>query len=367
MNLLERKKFFEQKKDELEKLLASPDLIQSQQKYRDVAKEHSGIARLLPLFESYEKCLAGIDANRRLLSEASDADPEFSALVQEDLKSLEVKKQILEKDIMQRLLPKEENEGRNIIVEIRAGTGGEEASLFASEVYRMYTRYADRCGLSLESLETSKSEMGGVREIIFSVRGEDAFAKFRYESGTHRVQRVPVTESSGRTHTSAITVAVLPEPSDVEIAIEPKDIRIDTFRSSGAGGQSVNTMDSAIRITHLPTKIVVSCQDERSQYKNKEKAMRILKARLLEKKQKEEMEKRARDRKSQVGSGDRSEKIRTYNFSQNRVTDHRINFTVHALADVLDGHIEDIVAELYKAEYEKMFPDMFQAPGNSQK
>jgi peptide chain release factor 1 len=358
MNLLDKKEFFIRKKDELEKLLSSQEPGSNPQRYKKTAKEHAGVLKIISLFESYEKCLSDLEANRNLLKETPPSDAEIITLVQEELNALEPRKEEFEKKVIQAILPKGENEGRNsLIVEIRAGTGGEEASLFAAEIFRMYCRYAERSGLSIDTMETSVSDRGGIKEIVFSVRGDDAFEKFKFESGTHRVQRVPVTESSGRIHTSAITVAVLPEPEDIEINLEPKDLRIDTFRASGHGGQSVNTMDSAVRIIHIPTKIMVSCQDEKSQLKNKDKAMRILKARILEQKQRDEAEKRARERKTQVGSGDRSEKIRTYNFPQNRVTDHRINMSLYSLQGFLDGKLDDIVLELSKAEYEKIMAD----------
>ncbi|MBN1521226.1 MAG: peptide chain release factor 1 [Candidatus Aureabacteria bacterium] len=357
MNLLDKKKLFEDKKTELEKLLASPDIINAKQRYQKTAREHAHVLKVLSLFESFEKCLHDLEANRALHRETDDSEAELLSFIQDDIAQLERLREELEKKIIEALLPKGENEGRNIIIEIRAGTGGEEASLFAADIYRMYVKYAEKNGFQTEPLGTSPSDKGGFKEIIFSIKGEDVFSRFRFESGTHRVQRVPVTESSGRIHTSAITVAILPEAEDIDVSLDTKDLRIDTFRASGHGGQSVNTMDSAIRITHLPTKIVVSCQDERSQFKNKEKAIRILKARLFEKKQREEREKRSRERKSQVGTGDRSEKIRTYNFPQNRVTDHRINLTLYSLDHILDGNMEDIVLELSKAQYEKSIND----------
>ncbi len=357
MNLLDKKKFFENKKDELEKLLSSPDLISNQQRYQSTAKDHAATAKILYSYEDYEKCLDELESNKQMLKETPDSETEFLSVINEDILNLQEKIDFLEKDIIQRILPKGEDEGRNLIVEIRAGTGGDEASLFASEIYRMYCKFAEKNDLIIESLESSESGMGGLKEIIFSVKGNDAFEKFRFESGTHRVQRVPVTESSGRIHTSAITVAILPEPKDVEVDINPNDIRIDTFRASGCGGQSVNTMDSAVRIIHLPTKTMVSCQDEKSQHKNKVKAMRILKARVLEKKRKEDADKRSQARKNQVGSGDRSEKIRTYNFPQNRFTDHRINLSLYSLDNILDGHLEEAIMELSKALYEKLMAD----------
>jgi peptide chain release factor 1 len=273
-------------------------------------------------------------------------------LVEEELARLAQRREVLEKRILQSLLPPDKNDGRPVIVEIRAGTGGEEAALFAGDLFRMYQRFAESQDISLEMLSFSTtSGKGGVKEAIFALKGENAWKTFKYEAGTHRVQRVPETESSGRIHTSAVTVAILPEPEAVEIDLDPRDLRIDTFRSSGPGGQSVNTMDSAVRVTHLPTQLVVSCQDEKSQHKNKQKAFRILRARLLARKEREENRKRSSDRRQQIGSGDRSEKIRTYNFPQNRVTDHRINLSLYSLPEILEGKLEDLSLALAEREY----------------
>ena len=343
---------FVRRKEELEQKLSS-NAWASRDEFVKITKEYNRINQLVTLKTQFDSAQKKIGDNKALLQDPS-ADPEFTKLIEEDTASLEAELKILEKKIVQLLLPPDKNEGRPIIVEIRAGTGGEEASLFAGEVFRMYQKYAENIDLSVEAMDVSSSEMGGIREIIFCIKGDMAWRQFKYEAGTHRVQRVPVTEACGRIHTSAITVAILPEPDEVEVDIQPKDLRIDIFRSSGPGGQGVNTTDSAIRITHLPSGIVVQCQDERSQLKNKIKAMRILKAKILDMQQKEEMVKRSQDRKLQVGSGDRSEKIRTYNFPQNRVTDHRINLTLYNLSEFLNGKMEDMVSGLAEAEYKEM-------------
>lgn len=343
---------FNQRKEELEQKLAA-NTWESRDEFIKLTKEYNRVNQLVSLKVDFDNAQKRLKENLALVSEHKE-DPEFSKMIEEDSRQLEEQLKVLEKKIIQMLLPPDKNEGRTIIVEIRAGTGGEEASLFSGEIYRMYQRYAENIGLNVEVMEVSPSEMGGIREVIFCIKGDIAWRQFKYESGTHRVQRVPVTEACGRIHTSAITVAILPEPEEVEVNIESKDLRIDIFRSSGPGGQGVNTTDSAIRITHLPTGISVQCQDERSQLKNKIKAMRILKAKLLDNQQKEEMQKRSQDRKTQVGTGDRSEKIRTYNFPQNRVTDHRINLTLYNLSELLNGKMEDLISGLAEFEYKEM-------------
>ncbi|MGE4357926.1 MAG: peptide chain release factor 1, partial [Candidatus Omnitrophota bacterium] len=284
----------------------------------------------------------------------TDDDLENKKIAEEEQRELEEKKKKLEEELETIFLDEEDpNIGRNIIVEIRAGTGGQEASLFVADLYKMYTRFIARCGLKYEHIDSHPTELGGFKEIIFSVQGENAYSLFKFESGVHRVQRVPVTEASGRIHTSAVSVVVMPEPEEVEVEIDPKDIRIDVYRSSGPGGQSVNTTDSAVRITHIPTNIVVTCQDERSQIKNRAKAMRVLKAKLLDLKMREKKDKIDQTRKNFIGTGDRSEKIRTYNFPQRRVTDHRINLTLYKLEDILDGDLTELIQALQKAEREE--------------
>lgn len=337
------------RREELESKLAN-NQWSGNEEFVLITREYNRLNTLIKARQKYDAISKSISDNETLLKTPSN-DPEFTELVKEDLKNLEGQLKTQEKRVVSLLIPPDKNDGRPVIFEIRAGTGGEEASLFAGELSRMYQRYAEAVGLQVEPMSISPSEKGGIKEAVFSIKGDTAWRQFKYEAGTHRVQRVPVTESCGRIHTSAVTVAVLPEPEDIEISINPKDLRIDIFRASGPGGQSVNTMDSAIRITHLPTNIVVQCQDERSQLKNKTKAMRILNAKLLNIKQKEEFEKRSLDRKQQVGSGDRSEKIRTYNFPQNRITDHRINLTVYNLTEILEGRLDDIIYGLTEAEY----------------
>jgi peptide chain release factor 1 len=279
-----------------------------------------------------------------------EIDDEFKQLLETEIVSLEISKESFETELPILLLPKDPNDNKNVIIEIRGGVGGEEAALFAGDLFRMYSRYAESKGWKAEILDSNPTELGGFKEISFSIEGHGAYSRLKYESGTHRVQRVPATESSGRIHTSAVTVAVLPEVEDVEIDIKPADLRIDTYRASGAGGQYVNKTESAIRITHLPTGIVVQCQDEKSQLKNKEKAMRVLRARLNDAAQQSRHDQIAADRKSQVGSGDRSQRIRTYNFPQGRVTDHRIGLTLHKLDSILNGELDEIIAALITTE-----------------
>jgi peptide chain release factor 1 len=340
------------KKEDLEKAL-SENAWKTREEFIKLNREYAHYNELVRLKAEYDTVSKALSDNTTLLSETAN-DPEMHQMVEEELKKLQKTLPQLEKKLMRKLLPQDENEGRSVIVEIRAGTGGEEASLFAGELFRLYQKYCESIKLGFELMSASPSDLGGFKEIIFSIKGEQAWIQFKYESGTHRVQRVPVTEGSGRIHTSAVTVAILAEPEEVDVEMNPKDIRIDIFRSSGPGGQSVNTTDSAVRITHLPTGLMVACQDEKSQLKNKQKAMRILRARLMEKMQQEENQKRSQQRKLQVGSGDRSEKIRTYNFPQNRVTDHRINFTLYNLSEFMEGKMEDMNLALSEAEYKQL-------------
>jgi peptide chain release factor 1 len=335
---------------ELEKALSDPETIANHREYQRFAKEHADLTPCVQTFRKHRELSTRLEENRELLT---DSDPEIRQLAQEDSSQLEAELGRLQEELKQLLTPKDPNDDKNVILEIRAGTGGDEAALFAADLFRMYAKYAELTGWKVDILNSHDTGIGGFKEVIFSVSGHSAYGRLKYESGVHRVQRVPTTESQGRIHTSAVTVAVLPEAEEVEVEIEPNDIRIDVFRSSGPGGQSVNTTDSAVRITHLSTGLVVSCQDEKSQHKNKAKALKVLRARLLDIMQQEQRDKTAEDRKSQVGTGDRSERIRTYNFPQNRVTDHRINLTLYKLDEILQGEINSIIDPLsthFKAE-----------------
>lgn len=341
----------EERFQELEQQLADPAVISDQSQYQKLAKEFSDLTPVVSTLREYKDAVKQSEDLQKLLSEKHDQ--EFEELAQTELGELKEKQDQLLAKLDDLTNPKKQQSDRNLIMEIRAGTGGEEASLFAGDLYRMYIKYADKKGWKVESIETNPSETGGFKEVIFSISGKGAEKHLKWESGTHRVQRVPTTEASGRIHTSAATVAVLFEPEEVDVKIDPKDLKIDVFRSSGPGGQSVNTTDSAIRMTHLSTGIVVICQDERSQLKNKYKAMRVLRARIHDKIQQENLEKTTQDRKLQVGSGDRSEKIRTYNYPDRRVTDHRIGFTTHKLNFVMDGDLDELTEALITAEEEE--------------
>ena len=335
----------------LESKLSDAALIANQREYKKVAQEHAQITKLAALSRKYQKVNDELAENRRMLEE--EEDPELLDLVRNDIDELQEKAAALENDIKFLLLPKDPNDEKNILLEIRAGTGGDEAALFVGDLFKMYCRYADEMGWNVEIMSSNPIGIGGFKEIIALISGEKVYSRLKYESGVHRVQRVPETEAQGRIHTSAVTVAVLPEAEEVEIDIDPNDLRIDVFRSSGPGGQSVNKTESAIRITHLPTGLVVSCQDEKSQHKNKAKGLKVLRARLLDKMQQDQHNKISEDRKSQVGTGDRSERIRTYNYPQGRVTDHRINLTLYKLESILLGKIDDIINPLivhYQAE-----------------
>jgi peptide chain release factor 1 len=341
----------EAKYEELTQALASPEIISDSAKYQKTAKAHSEVAGIVERYREFKSLKQGISESRAMLEQ--ETDPEMRAYAQEELDGLEKRLAECEAELKVLLIPKDPNDDKNVVLEIRAGTGGDEATLFAAEMFRMYTRYAETQRWRVEVLSTSESGVGGLKEVIAIIEGQGAFSRLKYESGVHRVQRVPQTEQQGRVHTSAITVAVLPEAEDVDVKIEAKDLKIDTFCSSGPGGQSVNTTYSAVRITHLPTNTVVSCQDEKSQIKNREKGMRVLRARLYEVEQQKQHDALAKERKAQVGTGDRSEKIRTYNFPQNRVTDHRIGLTIHQLSEVMEGKLQPFIDALithYQAE-----------------
>lgn len=348
MAMLEKLAQLEAKYDELTEKLSDPEIIADPQQFQKIAKAHADLEEIVTVYREYRSVLEGIAEAKVLLEDK--LEPEFRAMVQEELSQLEAKEPGLVQKLRVLLLPKDPNDEKSVIVEIRAGTGGEEAALFAADLFRMYSRYAEAKQWRVELMSSNQTELGGFKEVIFSVEGRGAYSRLKYESGVHRVQRIPTTESGGRIHTSAATVAVLPEVEEVEVEINPDDLRIDVFRSSGHGGQSVNTTDSAVRITHLPTGLVVSCQDEKSQHKNKDKAMKILRARLYDMKKAEQERELAAQRRSQVGTGDRSERIRTYNFPQGRVTDHRIGLTLYRLNAVLEGDLDEIVDGLITAD-----------------
>ncbi|HLY38930.1 MAG TPA: peptide chain release factor 1 [Candidatus Binatia bacterium] len=333
----------ERRYEELERLVADPAIIANRREFANLARERAQLEETVTTWRERRRLAQDVEEHREL---AHGKDAELRELARAELPALETRLEALDASLKQLLLPKDPNDERNTVLEIRAGTGGDEASLFASELFRMYSRYAERHRWRVEVLSSSPTGLGGFKEVIALVQGRGAFSRLKFEGGVHRVQRVPVTETQGRIHTSAVTVAVLPEAEDVEVELADKDLRIDVYRSSGPGGQSVNTTDSAVRVTHLPTGLVVTCQDEKSQHKNKAKALKILRARLLERARQEQQSEIAANRKAMVGSGDRSEKIRTYNFPQSRLTDHRINLTVHTLERVLDGDLDPIVDAL---------------------
>jgi peptide chain release factor 1 len=338
----------EKRYEEVNALLASPEAAANPKRLRDLAREHSDLQEIVKKYHEYKIIANNIGDDRRLVNETKDR--ELRDIAEAELEELEPRLAQLEEELKLLLVPKDPNDAKNAIVEIRAGTGGDEAGLFAGDLYRMYSRFAERQGWQIELMSSHQQGIGGFKEIIFQVSGKEAFGKLKYEGGVHRVQRVPATEQNGRIHTSAASVAVLPEAEEVDIDINLNDLRIDVFRSSGPGGQSVNTTDSAVRITHIPTGLVVQCQDEKSQLKNKNKAIKVLRARLYEIKQAEERAKITDARRQMVGSGDRSDKIRTYNFPQNRVTDHRIGLTIYQLDDVLDGNFNQFVEQLALAD-----------------
>lgn len=339
--MLQRLEFLEQKYEELSIKISDPNVMSNQKEWQRLCKDHSELEIITLKYREYKKVLEDINYNKEILN-----DDELRELAQEELRELQLNKNSIEHDLRVLLLPKDPNDEKNVFIEIRAGTGGDEAALFAANLFRMYSKYVENKKWKIEMISINDTDIGGFKEVVFMVKGTGAYSKLKYESGVHRVQRVPDTEASGRIHTSAATVAVLPEVDDVDVEINQNDIRVDVFRSSGNGGQSVNTTDSAVRITHIPSGIVISCQDEKSQLKNKEKAMKLLRARLFEIAEQERLKSIAEDRKSQVGSGDRSERIRTYNYPQGRVTDHRIGVTLYKLDAFMDGYIDEIIEAL---------------------
>jgi peptide chain release factor 1 len=341
--VVDRLEKIERRHHEISQLLGDPEVLKDKNRYRELAQENAYTSQVVEGLERYRRVERGIAETRELLKEA---EGEMVELARDELKSLEETKGRLESELRTLLVPPDPLDTRNIIMEIRAGTGGEEAALFAADLYRMYVRYAEGRGWKVELMASHETGIGGYKEVIVSLTGKNVYESTRYESGVHRVQRVPETEAQGRIHTSAVTVSVMPEAEETEIEINPKDLRIDVFRSAGPGGQSVNTTDSAVRVTHIPTGLVVSCQDEKSQHKNKAKALRVLKARLFELEESRKREERAREVRHQIGSGDRSERIRTYNFPQNRVTDHRVDLTLYKLDRVILGDLDEIIQAL---------------------
>ena len=345
--LQEKLQSFINRYEEINELLTTQDILSDIKRMTTLTKEQAGISKIVDAANEYNQIISDIEDNKEMLE-----DKELAELAKEELKELEQRKPELEAEIKVLLLPKDPNDDRNIFIELRAGTGGDEAALFVADLFGAYLRYADNQGWKTEIMNSSESEAGGFKEMIFQVKGESVYSKMKFESGVHRVQRVPATESQGRVHTSAITVAVIPEVDDVEIEIKDNELKIDVMRSSGCGGQSVNTTDSAVRITHLPTGIVVTNQDQKSQHKNKDKAMKVLKARLFEQQETERMEKEGADRKAQVGSGDRSARIRTYNYPQGRISDHRINLTLYRLDAIMEGGLMDEIIDPLIADHQ---------------
>lgn len=348
--MLEQLNGIEERYQELEQLLSNPVVVKDRELYPKYVREHSDLGKIVVVYRNYKHVLHEMKSSKELLS---DTDPEIKELARTDIDQLSDRIGQMEQALKSLLIPKDPNDEKNVLLEIRAGTGGEEASLFAADLFRMYSRYADRIGWKIEILSEHLTDSGGFKEVIVLVKGKGAYSRLKYESGTHRVQRVPVTEAQGRIHTSAVTIAVLPEAEDVEVNIDPGDLKIDVYRSAGPGGQSVNTTDSAVRITHLPTGLVVTCQDEKSQHKNKAKALKVLRARIYDLEMRTQQQEISEKRKSQVGSGDRSERIRTYNFPQGRMTDHRVGLTLYRLESILQGDIDEIIDTLttyYQAE-----------------
>ena len=350
--MFEKLELTEKRFEEINKSLCEPDIMSDQNKYKNLMKELKNLTPVIEKYREYKKENQNLKDAKEILSE-SNSDKELKEMAELEIESSKEKIEKISEELKTLLLPKDPNDDRNVIIEIRAGAGGEEAALFSSVLFRMYNMYAQSKRWKVEILNTNETQLGGYKEISFMITGEGAYSRLKYESGVHRVQRVPDTEAQGRVHTSTVTVAVLPEAEDVEIEINPNDLRIDIYRSSGCGGQGVNTTDSAVRITHLPTNTVVTCQNERSQIQNKEQAMKVLKSRLYELQEQEKAEKEGKERRSKIGTGDRAEKIRTYNYPQNRVTDHRIGFTTKNLDRVMDGDLDDILNALIQEDQKR--------------
>lgn len=347
--MIEKIKLMEQRYNELSNKLSEPDIANDQKQFAELMKEFKNLSPIIEKYKEYQSAENSFTEAKELL-DSGNLDKEFKDMVQIEYKESKEKMEFISEELKILLLPKDPNDEKNVIIEIRGGAGGEEAALFANSLYRMYTMYAESKGWKQDILNTNPTELGGFKEISFSIEGDGAYSRLKYESGVHRVQRVPETESQGRIHTSTVTVAVLAEADEVELEINPSDLKTDVFRASGAGGQHINKTESAVRITHIPTGLVVECQDERSQFKNKDKAMKILRSRLFEEKQKEQHDKIASERRLQVGTGDRSERIRTYNFPQGRLTDHRIGLTLYLLEDILNGNLEEVLDALATAD-----------------
>ena len=347
--MFDKLEVFKKRHDEINNLLYDPSIVSDQEKYKALMKEQKNLMPIVEKYNEYKKVKNNADQAKQLLNDGG-LDKDFKEMVELELDESKLAIEKISEELKILLLPKDPNDERNVIMEIRGGAGGEEAALFSGVLFRMYSMYAETMGWKTEILNSNETELGGYKEISFMISGDGAYSRLKYESGVHRVQRVPETEAQGRIHTSTVTVAVLPEAEDVEIEINPADLQIDTFRASGAGGQHINKTESAIRITHIPSGVVVECQDERSQYKNKDKAMKVLKSRLLEAKMQEQTDAMAQERKTQVGTGDRSERIRTYNYPQGRLTDHRIGLTLYRLEDILNGNLDDVIDALITAD-----------------
>lgn len=346
--MLEKLEALAEQYEELTQQMSDPEVLSDPPTYQKMAKAHADLSEVVTKYREYSQILAELEDAQTMLEEPQDED--FLIMLQDEVANLEEGKEKLEEELQLLLLPKDPNDDKNVIVEVRAGTGGDEAALFAGSLFRLYSRYAEHERWKVDVLSSSPTELGGFKEVIFIIEGQGAYSRLKFESGVHRVQRIPTTEAGGRIHTSTATVAVLPEAEEVELHIEPSDLKIDVYRSSGPGGQSVNTTDSAVRVTHLPTGLVVSCQDEKSQHKNKDKALKILRARLYDQMQEEAQREQAAARRSQVGTGDRSERIRTYNFPQGRVTDHRIGLTLYKIDLIMDGELDEIIDALISAD-----------------